>query len=181
MNEQLLASHYERMCETLWAIKKSGDWKATCSSFDIYVSRRWSLSKTRAKLLCNFAEFVADCRKEYLRIPDAPENVKPILALAKKHWLDAWRLCVHYADGPINADHCEATLDHFGMYARKKLPPHVLNGQRVRRAAKTMAEFEDGEKLVTQIGADGLGRKWDDAVRVVIDADQARMNARGKP
>ena len=40
-----------------------------------------------------------------------------------------------------------------------------------------LAEQGDGEKLVEHIGSEGLGKDWNKAVEVTIDADQARMNA----
>lgn len=175
MNEQLLANYHQQLAETLLAIKKSGDWKPY-ATWEYYVQKRWSLSKSRAELLCKFAKFCGLCRAQNYRMPDSPENVKPILALAQKRWIDAWALCVQYADGPINAGHCEATLAQFGFITRKKLPPHVLNGQRVRKAAKLLAGVEDGERLVEEGGARVLGKEWDTGIRHAIDIDQAKWN-----
>lgn len=183
MNADLLTQSYRDYCETLLAIRRSGEWKEHATTFDDYAKLRWSLSKTRAKLLCDFAKLIGLCRKEGLPLPDTPENVKPLLSLAQKHWLDVWRLVLDCTGasmngGPkiINAASVQAVMDRFGIVAHKKLPEHVLKGQRVRRAAKTMAEIGDGEALVGQVGKRGLGKYWDDGVRVVIEADQARMD-----
>jgi len=174
MNEQFFASANLQMCEHLAAIRKSGDWHHYAASFDVYVQLRWSLSKTRAKLLCDFAKFCKMVGQEKLKIPGSPENVRPILMLPQKRWLEIWAICINYADGPINAKHCTATMEQFGFIARKKIPEKILNSRRVRHAAKTMAQFKDGEALVEQVGVKGLGGDWDMAVRVTIDADQAK-------
>jgi hypothetical protein len=90
--------------------------------------------------------------------------------------VEIWELVVSCATGPINAKHCEAVMQRFNVYSRKKIPPDVLAGMRLRRAAKTMAGFEDGETVADQIGKDGFGKHWSDAVRVTIEADQRRMD-----
>lgn len=177
MNDDLLTEGYHQYCDTLLAIRRSGEWKDHAPSFDDYAQKRWSLSKTRAKLLCNFAKFVAMCREHRIELPETPENVKPILGLAQKYWLDVWRLVLDSnGSAMVNAANVQAVMDRFGILAQRKLPQHVLNGQRVRRAAKTMAEFGDGEQLVEQVGKRALGKHWQDGVRVTIEADQARMD-----
>ena len=114
MSEQLLGTAYQQLCEHLLAIRKSGEWRTEAVNFDTYVKLRWSISKTRAKLLCDFAAFCQMARKDYLRVPDAPENIKPILDLTHGKWMGVWRLCIDYADGkPINAQSCQAIMDHF--------------------------------------------------------------------
>ena len=179
MNEQLLESSILQMCEHLRAIRKSGDWRSDTATFAEYAQDHWSLSKTRAKLMCDFATFASMVRSENLHMPRSPECVKPILELAQKYWLDVWRICLQYSDGrPINAKYCLATMDQFGFVARKRIPDKILKGRKVRRAAKTLAEIEDGEALVDEIGPSGLGHDWDMAVRVAIDADQAKRNKR---
>jgi len=180
MSEQLLGTAYQQLCEHLLAIRKSGEWRTEAVSFDTYVKLRWSISKTRAKLLCDFAAFCQMARKDYLRVPDSPDNIKPILALPHKHWVATWKLCCDYADGkPINASHCQATMDHFGVVARKRIPDYILNRKQVRKAAATMAAFKDGEKLADQVGVEGLGKHWKEAVRVTIEADQFAYDERG--
>jgi hypothetical protein len=181
VNEQLLVDHYATYCETLLAIRKSGDWREWHETWDEYVVKRWSISKSRAKLLCNFAKFRRMARDElYGTLPETAEQVRPILALSHRLWLEVWELCVCYADGPINARHCEGVMMHFGINARKKLSPDAIKAIRVRRAAKTMAEMKDGQALVTEIGGRALGKNWNKAVEVVIDADQARLDGIGQ-
>jgi hypothetical protein len=180
VNEGFLIGAYVTYCTTLLAIRHSGEWREWADTWDEYVRDRWSLSKSRAKLLCSFAAFRLLCeKKEVRRLPDTPEQCKPLLALPKKQWLETWELVVDTADGPINAQHVESTMRRFRIFARKGIPPDVQAGIRVRRAAKTMAEFGDGERLVETVGERGLGNDWKDAVRVTIDADQARMNGKG--
>ena len=177
MNEQLLETSYVNYCETLLAIRKSREWSVWALTWEEYVTKRLSMSKTRAKLLCDVAKFRAMCRAELFTIlPETPENVRPILSLPQKAWIEIWELVVSCATGPINAKHCEAVMQRFNVYSRKKIPPDVLAGMRLRRAAKTMAGFEDGEKVAGQVGKNGFGKIWDDAVRVTIDADQAKRN-----
>ena len=176
MNEDLLTAGWEQVCDQLAAIRKTGEWERTHSSFDAYAKSRWSLSKTRAKLFCDFSKFCSMCRQARLPLPDAPDNVAPILRLTQKRWLEVWQMAVNYQDGAINAQYCESVMSQFGVIKDKKLPPHVINGMRVRKAAKTMAEIGDGEALVDQVGTRGLGKSWDECVKVVIDADQARMD-----
>lgn len=181
MNDQILVSCYVDYCETLLAIRKSGDWKEWHETWDAYVADRWGLSKSRAKLLCNFARFRQLCEKESTgALPETPESVKTILALPQKAWLETWELVTNYCKPPITAQNIAACLEHFKIFAHKRVPPEVLKAIQVRRAAKTLANMGDGEQLVQQIGANGLGAKWNEAVRVVIDADQERMNQLAK-
>lgn len=179
MNEPLFSAAYHSLCENLLAIRRSGDWKSEASDFDSYVKARYSLSKTRAKLFCNFAIFTKLCREAGMDLPETPDNVEPVLKLAQKRWLEVWELILAYAPDmrALNAQHCKSVMDHFGVLTNKRIPPHVLKGMRVRRASKVLAELGDGEQLVSEIGAKGLGKHWDESVRVVIDADQARMDA----
>lgn len=177
MNEQLLASYYVSMAETLLAIRKSRDWDASCADFYDYAAKRWSLSKSRAKLLCDFAVFREMCHVElYSTLPETPEAVKSLLALPKKQWLEVWELVVNYCKPPITSAAVDATMQHFRIFANKKLSPEALKAIRVRRAAKVMAEMKDGEQLVSEIGGRALGKNWGKAVEVVISADQARLN-----
>jgi hypothetical protein len=91
--------------------------------------------------------------------------------------MNAWLLCVDYSDGkPINASHCQATMDHFGIIANRRIPEHVLRKNRVQKAAGALAAFGDGEKLADEIGVNGFGKDWSKAVDVVMDAEQERMN-----
>lgn len=175
MTESLIGAAWLQLCGHLLSVRRTGSWKAHASSFDLYVQQRWSLSKTRAKLMCDFAKFCSLARENLLRIPDSPDNIKPVLELPHRRWMDAWRVCVNYAEGPINAAHCQATLSQFGFIVRKRLPEHVLNGQRLRKAAKSLANLGDGEKVAEQLGPRGFGKDWDKAVEVVIDADQTKM------
>lgn len=112
-------------------------------------------------------------------LPDSPENIAPLLGLPQKRWMDVWQMYRQFATGPTTASSCQAFLDHFGQGRRKKIPLHILHGKQVRKAAETLASLGDGEALVEEIGPRGLGSKWDEAVRTVIDADQARMNKLG--
>jgi hypothetical protein len=179
MNERALADSYAIVCDTLRAIRKSGEWKDWCESWEEYVAKRWSITKSRAKLLCDFAKFREMALREMFgTLPETPEQVKPILALPHRLWLEVWQLCIDYADGVITAKHCEGVMMHFGINARRRLSPEALKAIRVRRAAKTMADMRNGEQLVSEIGAQSLGSNWERAVEVVIDADQARMNER---
>lgn len=177
MNEDLWVSSYVAFCESLWGLRKSGDWKAWHETWEEYVQQRWGLSKSRAKLLCDFAKFRALCEAELFgTLPDTPEQVKALLALPQRAWLETWELVCNYCKAPITPQNVESCMQHFKIFARKSVPPDVLKGIQVRRAAKTLAGMKDGEKLVHEIGTRGLGAKWDEAVRVVIDADQERMN-----
>lgn len=181
MNEDLMVTEYVRYCESLLALRKSGDWKSWHETWEEYVSSRWGLSKTRAKLLCGFAKFREMCEAELFgTLPETPEQVKAILALPQKQWLETWELVLAYVSFPIRPSNVEAAMQHFHIYANKRVPPDVLKAQRVRRAAKTLAGMESGEKLVEEIGARGLGKNWGKAVEVVIEADQARMDERAK-
>jgi hypothetical protein len=182
MNEQMLVAGYVTYCETLLAIRHSGDWKDWCSTWNEYVVQRWSISKSRAKTLCDFAKFRRMALDEMFHtLPETPENVKPILALPQKQWLDVWQLVIDCADSkPINAQHCESTMLRFHIYANKNLSPEAAKAIKVRRAAKTMAEMNNGTELVNEIGGRALGKNWTKAVEVVIDADQARLDGVGQ-
>ena len=180
MSETLLGAGWEQVSTNLLSIRQSRAWQKEAVSWDIYCKQRWSLSKTRAKLLCNFGKLCVDCRKAYLPVPDSPDNVAPILALTHKRWLETYRICVDYANGaPINAAHCQATMEHFSIIARKRVPDFVLNQKRLQKSVSTIASFGDGEKLVDEIGTNGLGKKWKDGVRVMIEADQFAMDQLG--
>jgi hypothetical protein len=179
MNEQLLESAYVAYCQTLSAIRKSGDWKAWHKDWPEYCKKRWGLSKSRAKTLCDFAKFRGMCEAELFgTLPETPEQVKPIMALPQKKWLETWEMVLGLCKFPITPQNVESAMEHLGIYANKKLSQEALKAIRLRRAAKTMAEFEDGGKLVHEIGGKALGKNWNKAVEVVIEADQARMNAR---
>jgi hypothetical protein len=178
MNEQLLEGAYSDYCKTLCAIRKSGDWKAWHDDWSEYCKKRWGLSKSRAKALVSFSKFRDMCEAELFgTLPETPEQVKPILALPRKKWLETWEMVLGVCKLPITPHNVESALEHFGIYANKKLSPNALKAIRVRRAAKTMAEMVDGEKLVNEIGGRALGKNWNKAVEVVIEADQARLNA----
>jgi hypothetical protein len=182
MNEHLLATAYLRYCEHLVALKKSGDWKAQHESWDVYVQRRWGMSKSRAKLLCGFVKFRALLEAELVDVmPETPEQVKEILALPQHQWVETWLLVLNYCKPPITPGNVVSCLQHFKVYARKALSPTVRKAIRVRRAARTMSEMENGSDLVSEIGSKALGANWDDAVRVTIEADQARMDAQTSP
>lgn len=177
MNEQLMTESYATYCQNLLALRKSGDWKAWHSTWDDYVSSRWGISKTRAKLLCGFAKF-RELAEEALfgTLPETPEQVRAVLALPQKQWLETWELVLSVVTLPIRPANVESAMQHFHIYANKRVPPDVLKAMRVRRAAKTLAGMESGEQLVSEIGARALGKNWNKAVEVVIDADQARLN-----
>lgn len=179
MNEHFVESSYATYCQTLLAVRKSGDWKAWYDDWSEYVKKRWGLSKSRAKVLCDFAQFRDMCESEMFgTLPETPEQVKALLALPKKRWLETWELVISLCKYPILPQNVESAMEHFGIYANKKLAPEALKAIRVRRAAKTIAEMGDGAQLVGEIGGRALGKNWDKAVEVVIEADQARMNAR---
>jgi hypothetical protein len=177
MNEGLMVSGYVGYCENLLALRKSGDWRAWFETWDEYVQKRWGLSKSRAKLVCDFAKFRRECEAEMLSdLPETPEQVKALLSLPQKQWLETWELVLNYCKPPITPANIEGAMQHFHIYARKSLSPEAVKAIRVRRAAKVMAEMHDGEQLVNEIGGRALGKNWTKAVEVVIDADQARMN-----
>lgn len=180
MTDQLMTGAWQQLADNLLSIRRSGGWRRPgVRSFEDYAARRWSLSKSRAALLCDFATFCGMCRRHMLPLPDSPDNIKPILELRKRDWADVWAMCVqHHA---VNAKDYQALLAHLGIISRRKIPPSVLKTKKVRKAVETMAGLQDGEALVDEIGPDGLGPKWDDAVKVVIDADQERMNINGGP
>lgn len=178
MNEDLMVTEYVNYCRSLLALRKSGDWKAWHETWEDYVASRWGLSKTRAKLLCAFARFRELAESElFITLPETPEQVRHVLALPQKQWLETWELVLSFCSLPIRPANVEAAMQHFHIYANKRVPPDVLKAQRVRRAAKTLADVGDGEQLVNEIGARALGKNWNKAVEVVIDADQARLNA----
>lgn len=179
MSDQLLAAAWEQVCTNLWAIRQSRAWMLESASWEAYCRKRWSLTKTQAKLYVNFAKFCTMCREAYLPVPESPDNVKPILALTHKRWLSTWKICLDYSDGPVNASHCDATMQQFSIISRKRIPAKVLESKRVQKAAEIMASFGDGERLVDQVGVNGLGTKWKDGVRVTIEADEAAMSERG--
>lgn len=182
MNESLLAEAIRDYCTELLALKKSGDWQLEHPSFEDYCQRRWSLSKTRVKLLLAFAAFCAMCRDAALPLPTSPENVAPVLRLQKARWLDGWRLVVNYAGvGPINAAHCESTLQHFGLYARKRPPEHVVEAGKVRRSFRSLASVKDPEGLVEKIGPRGLGRDVDAGFHNAVEIFEAKMNHARNP
>jgi hypothetical protein len=177
MSEALFSASWQSLCDQLLSIRKSRDWKRTHSTFDDYVVDVWAISKSRAKLLCHYSIFCRMCRDEFLRIPASPDVIAPLLKLPQGRWLDTWRMCIDY--NVRTAKSMTALFENFGIGGNKRTPQWVLNGHRVRKAAKTLAELGDGGKLVDEIGAKGLGRDWDAAVSVVIDADTARMDERG--
>lgn len=173
MDEQLLRDAAHDYAVTLLAIartfKKRADFYEHCAN-------RYSLSKTRAALLCHFAEFNAMCREAEVTRPDHPENVAPILSLPKKQWLDAWEIvCSMQQWKDLNAKNVKACMDRMGI-APKRTPKHIIERMKIQRAAKTFAEIDDGQKLANVLGPKGFGRNWDGAVHNVIEADQARMD-----
>lgn len=169
-----MAIAWQQLCETLLAIRKSREWAPEFISFEAYVVGRWALSKTRAKLFCDFAKFCAMARAEYLPLPISPDTVTPVLRLQQSRWMEVWAICSSYDAKTKNE--IQSLLAHLGIGNSKRIPQYILNGRRVRKAAETLAEFNDGEKLVDEIGPDALGKNWDEAVRVTIDADQAKMD-----
>lgn len=180
MNEDLMVTEYVRYCDSLLALRKSGDWKSWHDTWEEYVSSRWGLSKTRAKLICDFAKFREMAEAELFgTLPETPEQVRAVLALPQKQWLETWELVLSYCSLPIRPTNVEAALQNFHIYANKRVPPDVLKAMRVRRAAKTLAGMESGEQLVQEIGARALGKNWNKAVEVVIDADNERRNLNG--
>jgi hypothetical protein len=179
VNEQILASSYVSYCESLLALKRSGDWKAWFESWDEYVKARWGLSKSRAKQICAFIKMRQLFHEETFGfgwLPETPEQVKSILALPQKQWLETWELVLNDNALPISPQNVDSTLERFHIYPHKKLSPEALKAIRVRRAAKTMAEMNNGAELVAEIGGRALGTNWQRAVAVVIEADEARMN-----
>lgn len=180
MNEQLLEGACATYCQALLAIRKSGDWKAWHDDWFEYCKQRWGLSKTRAKALCDFAKFRDMCDAELIgTMPESPEQVKPLLTLPQKRWIETWTLVLSVCKFPITPHNVESAMEHFGIFANKKLSPEARKAIRVRRAAKTMAEMSNGTELVHEIGGRALGKNWTKAVEVVIDADNERRNERG--
>lgn len=177
MSESLLSAGWHQVADNLLAIRRSGSWREDCASFDVYVVKHWSLSKSRAKALCQFSTFCAMCRDLHLPVPSSPDNIMPILKLKQRGWIDTWRICLDLAEGKaVNATHCKATMDYYGIGIKYRCPPAILKARKLRKATNVMADMGDGEKLVEEIGRDGLGANWDAAVEVMIDADQAKMN-----
>lgn len=182
MNEQLLTAAWCQVCDNILSLRKSDAWRGSHASFNDYADEVWNLSKTRAKLFCDFSMFSAMCREDHLRQPAAPDVVSAILSLLpKKEWLFTWQLCIERAldDGDMSkltAKHIRGVMDFYGIGIRRRIPENVLKGRKVRAAAKTLAEIGDGEQLVEDIGVTGLGHDWDMGVRVAIDADQAKMD-----
>lgn len=178
MNEELMVLSYLTYCQNLLALRKSGDWKAWHDTWDDYVKVRWGLSKSRAKLLCAFVKFREMCQDEgYGVLPETPEQAKELMALPQKQWLETWELVLNYCKPPITPQNIEGVMQHAGLYAHKKLAPEAKKAIRVRRAAKTMSEMQNGTELVHEIGGKALGKNWNKAVEVVIDADNARRDA----
>ena len=176
MSEELLIASFEQVCQNLLAIRKERDWVGSYTSFDDYLKLRWSLSKTRGKLFCSFALFSNMAREAGVRMPDTPDNIAPLLNLPQKQWLDAWEMVCAHHKGYINAVGVLSTLDFYGLGVRRRVPAKILKARKIQAAARTLAHEHDGEKLVEDIGAKGLGHDWDMAVKVVIDADQAKMD-----
>lgn len=182
MNEDLMVSSYVSYCQNLLALRKSSDWKAWHETWDGYVKERWGLSKTRANLVCAFAKFRAMCEAELFgTLPETPEQVKALLALPQKQWLETWELVLSVSTLPVRPHNVESAMQHFHIFANKRLSPEVTKAIRVRRAAKTMAEMKNGAELVHEIGGKALGKNWTKAVEVVIDADQERLNEQRGP
>ena len=160
----------------------SGAWQTLCDGYvaerkqhgEAYVMSRWSLSKSRLNLFTKFSKFCRMCRDEGLAAPLSPDIAAPVLRLPQKRWMDTWNMC--YQRSADTAQSIQSLMDHVGINTRKRPPDHVVKRNRVRKASQTLAEIGDGEALVDQIGPHGLGKQWPDAVRVVIDADQARMD-----
>ncbi len=181
MNEELMTSSYVTYCQNLLALRKSGDWRSWHETWDDYVKIRWGLSKSRAKLVCDFAKFLGMCEAELFgTLPETPEQVKALLALPQKQWLETWELVLSVCKLPVTPQNVESAMQHFHIFAHKRMSPDALKAIRVRRAAKTMAEMNDGTKLVAEIGGKALGKNWNKAVEVVIDADQARLDERAR-
>jgi hypothetical protein len=176
-SEAMLESAYATYCQTLCSLRKSGEWKAWHEDWSEYCKQRWGLSKSRAKALAHFAKFRDMCEAELFgTLPETPEQVKPIMALPQKKWLETWEMVLGVCKFPITPQNVESALQHFGIYANKRLSPEARKAIRLRRAAKTMAEAGEGSAVVSQIGGRALGKRWDAAVKFVIDADQERMN-----
>src|SRR5690606_23429296 len=116
----LMVSEYVRYCDSLLALRKSGDWKDWYETWEAYCKERWGLSKTRAKLMCDFAKFRQMCEAEMMStLPDTPEQVKDLLALPQKQWLDTWELVLNDNKPPIRPQNVESTMQRFHIYAHK--------------------------------------------------------------
>lgn len=181
MDEQLLRDAIHDYCATLLAIARS--FKKRTEFFD-HATKSYSLSKTRAGLYLNFAEFHTMCRDANMLNPSHPDSVAPILALPKKQWLEVWKMVLDCGQLPTTGRYCgqlpnaygvKAVLDRFNI-SPKRIPKHILERKKVQRAAQTLAEVKDGEALADRVGFHGFGRHWGDAVNVVIEADQRRMD-----
>lgn len=169
----MIAASFQQLADNLLAIRKSRDF-AGYKTFDEYAKRVLSLSKTKARQWCNFSTFCRMCREENLPPPVTPDNVAAILGMPQKTWMSTWRYCVDMS--ATNAQQ----IAELGVVQRKRVPEHILKARQVKKAAKTFAELEDGERVVDLVGPDGLGRHWPDAVRFVIEADQSRMDEQGR-
>jgi hypothetical protein len=178
MNEQLLTGSLIAYCETVLAIKREGSWKRQFKTFEQYALARWGLSKPRASLLCNFVRLRGLLKDELFGLlPETPEQVKALVRLPRVKWAEAWQFVLDdNGRPPITPQNVESTLSRFGLSGHKVLSPEAKKAIRLRRAAKVIADCEDGTQLVQEIGARGLGKNWDSAVRVTIEADQARMD-----
>lgn len=170
MNEDLYFSAVYQLCEQLVVIRKERLWERDHVDFFAYAKKRLGLSKTRTRLLLNFAHFAAMCREARTKLPDSPECVQAVLSLPKKSWLDAWTYCVDCAEGPITYDHCVATLERFGFVRNKKLPRNVLDAMAAKRAEKALAAIEDVENVKR------TGTEWDKAIYNAIEIDQRTRN-----
>lgn len=180
MTELLLTGSLIAYCENLIAIRRDGNWKRQHKTFESYALDRWGLSKARSSLLCNFVRLRGLLKDELFGLlPETPEQVRTLVKLPRIKWAEAWQFVLDdNGKPPITPQNVESTLSRFGLGRHKILSPEAKKAIRVRRAAKVIAECEDGAKLVGEIGARALGKSWEKAVEVVIDADTARMNER---
>lgn len=169
---KMMLESYVSYCEGMVELRRRGEWKQHAATFAEYAAARFSLSKTRVELICKFVALRRDAQAAGLALPETPEQVAPLLALPRKRWLEAWELVLDVSGGEVTARTIQGVFERFGICVRRRVPPHILRGIRVRRAAKALAAEADGEALALELGRRGLGRHWDDAVRVVIDADQ---------
>ena len=91
MSQALLTSSYLSYCENLHSIHHNSWYKPEFESFDAFAASL-SLSKARAKLIINFVNFRLMAENEGMRMPTSPEQVRSLLSMPRKRWLEIWEL-----------------------------------------------------------------------------------------